>query len=544
MKKTINRRLFLQGAGGAAVAAPFLGSLGVKPALGQSATSPTRLITFFTHYGCLTEKWFPAKSHGELTAADFEGLSIESLKDFAPKILMPRGIRGINEWTFGREFGQETDPHSQVMASYLSAWPVDRTSSGQELGGGLNFDKLNALSYGPSWDHAVAEQLHPAGVGPLVAHIGGPKTDSISNMSYSAAKEIYPGVGTPAQLYSALTNLGKDTGGGQMNPDTYKVVVRKQSAIDIISEDLKRLQAQQMSQADKDKLAHWMELLHQTTGSVSSALCTEDVAKELGIVSGGGGGGNSLPAVTPIMMDLAVMNALCDQSRIIMLLMPGAGSFTFLDGVSGDIHGLSHRIGNANMGGSCTAGVLGMLEKIDIWYAEQFAYLVKQLDSVQDGDVKLLDNTATVWWQEQSDGQAHNNNNMPIIQAGSCGGYFKTGWAINVDDGSPNLSRGNSLSQCADGDTNIGNNEVQSTGTDNALANAPINKYHYNLMNAIGVKANADGFPEKGGTAKVSKWGWSDDPKKFSAFVPENGEGLNKYEGGFSNPGEFEELLA
>lgn len=544
MKKTMHRRLFLQGAGGAVVAAPFLSTLGIKPAIGQTAANPTRIITYFTHYGCITDKWFPAKAHGELTPEDLEGTSIKALKDHYAKLLIPRGIRGINEWTFGREFGQETDPHSQVMASYMTLQPVDRTSSGQTIGGGLNFDKLNALAYGRSWDHVVAEQLNPSGVGPLVAHIGGARTDSISNMSYSASQEIYPGVGSPAQLYSALTNLGKDTGGGAMNPDTYKVVTRQKTAVDIVRDDIQRLQSQQMSQADREKLAQWMELLQSTSGAVSSALCTDAVAAELGIVSGGGNPGNSLPAVTAVMMDLAVMNALCDQSRIIMLMMPSAGSFTFLDGVSGDIHGLSHRIGNANMGGTCTAGVLGMLEKIDIFYAEQFAYLVGKLDSVQDGEGTLLDNTAAVWWQEQSDGQAHNNNNMPIIQAGSCGGYFKTGWAINVEDGSPEMSRGNSLGQCGDGDSQIGSNEVQSTGTDNAVANATIAKYYYALMNAVGVKANADGFPDMAGSEKVSKYGWSDDPEKYAAFVPENGDGLTKYEGGFVDPGEFEDLLA
>jgi len=46
-----------------------------------------------------------------------------------------------------------------------------------------------------------------------------------------------------------------------------------------------------------------------------------------------------------------------------------------------------------------------------------------------------------------SDGNAHNLNNLPIIQAGSAGGYFKTGWTINVDTANPgaaNMTTGNS----------------------------------------------------------------------------------------------------
>jgi hypothetical protein len=187
-----------------------------------------------------------------------------------------------------------------------------------------------------------------------------------------------------------------------------------------------------------------------------------------------------------------------------------------------------------------------MLEKMDIWYAEQFAYLVGQLDSVQETEgATLLDNSATIWLNEQSDGQAHNLNNMPILQYGSLGGYFKTGMAINVDGGAADLSRGNSLSQCGDGDGDIGGNEVQTTGTDNGLANKPMTKYLYNLMNGLGVKGNADGFPEVGGTGPVTKFGWTDDQDQFAAFVPNNGQGIaDKPQGTFIDEGEFEDLLA
>jgi hypothetical protein len=522
-----------------------LSTLGVRNATGQAAAAPKRVIIYFSHYGCITEKWFPEKSHGELLPSDLEGTSLAALKDFAPKLLMPRGVRGMNEWTFGREFGQETDPHSQVMASYLTAAPVDRTSTGQTLGGMLDFDKLNAMPYGRSMDHFIADQLNAPGIGPLVAHFGGTKTDSPSTLSYSAALTKYNGVGTAAQMYAGLTNLGADTGG--MTEDTYKIVARGQSAMDIVGEDLANLRRQRMSQSDYDKLDHWAELLHQSTGMVRSGLCTDAQAAELGISQGGGGMG-ALPDVVPGMMDLAVMNALCNQSAIILLMMPGNTQMGFIDGVDGntDNHGLSHRIGSPLMGGDCRAGVLGMLEKMDIWYAEQFAYLVKRMDSIQETEgATLLDNSATVWLMEQSDGQAHNLNNLPILQAGSLGGFFKTGWAINVDGGAADLSRGNSLTQCGEGDTKIDQGEVQNTGTDNALANKPMTKYLYNLMNGLGVKANAEGFPTVDGTELVSQFGWSDDQAQFAEFIPNSGQGIEqKPQGTFIDPGQFEELLA
>ena len=117
MKKTFNRRAVLRGLGGAVVAAPFLSSVAERAAKAQGvpATTPKRLIVFFTHYGCLTDRWFPAKSQGPLTKADYMAMqTLAPMAPYADKLLMIRGIRAMNEWSFGGTLGQTTDPHTQV----------------------------------------------------------------------------------------------------------------------------------------------------------------------------------------------------------------------------------------------------------------------------------------------------------------------------------------------------------------------------------------------------------------------------------------------
>ena len=133
-----------------------------------------------------------------------------------------------------------------------------------------------------------------------------------------------------------------------------------------------------------------------------------------------------------------------------------------------DSHSVSHRIGNAGMGGQCVADAINMIHAIDKYYATLFAYLVGRLDSFSEGDVKLLDNTATVWFQEMSDGNSHNLNNLPILQAGSCGGYFKTGQAVNVEGGKADMSPGNSDEDCANGQTPF--NGLDGVGTPSTVA--------------------------------------------------------------------------
>src|SRR5438105_815620 len=126
MKKTFNRRVLLRGLGGAAVAAPFLPTVAEQQAkaAGATTTASKRLIVFFTHYGCLTDKWFPAKSHGALTSDDYMATNLSAMAPYAKKLLLVRGIRAMNEWSFNGTLGQKNDPHTQVCCSYFTCYPV------------------------------------------------------------------------------------------------------------------------------------------------------------------------------------------------------------------------------------------------------------------------------------------------------------------------------------------------------------------------------------------------------------------------------------
>jgi hypothetical protein len=526
MSKQPNRRIFLRGLGGAVVTAPFLGSLAQHTALAQTnanASIPKRLIVMFTHYGCVTTRFFPAKAHGTLTAADLEPTTLKHLAPFASKLLIPRGIRAMNEWTASLARGQGNDPHTQVAGSFFTCQPV--TPNSDDPFSFAPETKARAKPMGPSLDHVVAQQINANG-SPLYMRVGNLGENTPSAVSYSAAEENFPGVGSPAQVFSSLTGLFKDD--QPMSPDTYQAI-RGKSVIDLVKTDLETLERFDMSLADKQKLAAWKELLHQTGGMVASAQCNEELALQLGLTrenvdSIGGAAGMATDAVTSKITDtldvadiyssVAVLSAMCDYNRVIFLKYPGNYIFRGL-GQENENHNLSHRIGNAGMQGTCVGGVLDMLQALDDYYARKFAHLVGLLDGINEGEGKLLDNCAAVWFQEMSDGNAHNLNNLPIVQAGSCGGYFKTGWAVNVEDGAPTMSNGNSELLCADGASDEVNGTTQSTGTPATVANAPINKYYVGLMNALGVKAGSDGYPLKGGMAEVTHFGRYDKTEDF-----------------------------
>jgi hypothetical protein len=561
----MNRRVFLRGLGGAAVAAPFLSSIAERSPKGQTITAPRQLIVMFTHYGCDTNRWFPAKSHGALAASDLAPTTLAPLTPFIDKLLIPRGIRAMNEWTMNNDgtkgLGQGNDADLQVVGSFLTLQPV--TPNSNDPFSFAQDTKFDARPVGSSLDHVIAQQLSPSGT-PLfmrVGNSGGTKGESpASNISYlkaagagpADAADIYPGLGTPALVFSMLTGL---FGPGPTTPATY-AMTRGKRVTDLVKADLEALERFDMSAVDRNKLEAWKALVNDTGGIMTSSLCTPDLPTSLGATADNISTASTYPTdsgsdilTQQITTDLdgadmysvmAVLATACNFNPVIVLKYPPNYIFKGL-GITNESENVSRRANNANLTGICTPNALANILTIDNYYASKFAKLAGMLDGIKNADGStLLDNTATVWLNHFSDGLAMNTNNLPIVQAGGCGGYFKTGWAVNVDvqnTGSPTLSQGNSETQCPPGSSDaMFNGLMKGTGTDPSVANAPINKYFYNLMNALGVKGDADGFPAKGGNAEVSQFGYSDLTTDFNG-------GLGAVAGaGIHNPGEYTAL--
>jgi hypothetical protein len=182
--------------------------------------------------------------------------------------------------------------------------------------------------------------------------------------------------------------------------------------------------------------------------------------------------------------------------------------------------------------------VLDRILEIDNWFAAKYSELVHLLDSIEEGEGTLLDNSACMWLPELADGNAHNNNNLPIVIAGSCGGYLKQGLSVNLDGGSLGdgaNQTGNSESACQ----TEGEEVSAGAGTGSNGGNVPLNKLYVTLLNALGA-GDPDWVP-------VDSWGVSDAGGGFGSSVPDfttDGAGNVTGGAGISNPGELAALRA
>ena len=384
-----------------------------------------------------------------------------------------------------------------------------------------------------SLDHVIAKQINPNAAAPLVLSVGAASTAIKEILSFSAPGTAFPATVNPLTVYNQLTGVfgtgstGGGTGGtGGSTGQAAYLVKRKQSVLDLCKADLERYQSLKMSKNDKTLVQNWMDLLRTTETGITpgmpttmpttmpTASCSKTAAEAapfnptatmanvtaasptgkitLGSVLGNTpdpvGDANLATSFTKggdMLQNLIALSMICDTNRVILMLYPGYVTFNW-DGImhTHEHHGLSHRTGDFTVGGACgVTGVLDMINQIDQWYAGKYARLVGLLDSISESNGTLLDNTATMWLPELSDGAAHNLNNLPIVVAGKAGGYLKTGQVVNVE-GTGTPSMGNSDMSCASGG-NIGN-------TGSSGGNLPINKLYVTLMNAVGCK-NTDG---------------------------------------------------
>jgi hypothetical protein len=165
-----------------------------------------------------------------------------------------------------------------------------------------------------------------------------------------------------------------------------------------------------------------------------------EVEQRLTATGGGGSGPGTGDCVAPSMqpvdltvddqylqagklqMDLAAAALACDQTRILTFQWSYSESehlFQFLT-ISGNHHAISHDF--ASSGTNYTA-----YNRIQTWYAEQLAYFLGKLDSYQEGDKTLLDNTLVLWATEIGESTQHDLMLMPYVLAGSAGGKIRTG---------------------------------------------------------------------------------------------------------------------
>jgi hypothetical protein len=133
-----------------------------------------------------------------------------------------------------------------------------------------------------------------------------------------------------------------------------------------------------------------------------------------------------------LMADMLVLAFQTDSTRIATLMFAHDGSDrTFPEiGVGDSHHSISHHQDDAEK--------LEKIARIDRFYAEQFAYLLRRLHEARGADGRsLLDHSMIVYASGLSDGNRHRHDDLPVILAGGAGGRLATGRHLQLPGEQP-----------------------------------------------------------------------------------------------------------
>ncbi len=136
---------------------------------------------------------------------------------------------------------------------------------------------------------------------------------------------------------------------------------------------------------------------------------------------------DSIPRVSKAQIDLLVQSFAADFSRVATLQYTNSvgGAKMHWLGVDDGHHELSHMPDGDK-------AAQEKLIKINKWWCEQLAYLVRRLSETPEpgGEGTLLDNTLVVWTNELGKGNSHTLDDIPFVLVGN-GLDFRMGRSIN-----------------------------------------------------------------------------------------------------------------
>ena len=241
-------------------------------------------------------------------------------------------------------------------------------------------------------------------------------------MIFTDAGVPLPMINRPSVLYQKLFATADSRGRSEY------LLRSGRSALDVVSEDAKRLQ-KQVSHADRHKLSEYFSSLRDLEDRMSRQLkhlATSDVQVDY-----------ELPAYDPvaptlmleceqIMFDLMALALQTDSTRVATLFIAGLGQVFTLDGktMRAGYHALSHHGNDPDL--------IRDLIRVETEHMRCLNRFLDQLKQKTDTEGRpLLDSTIVMFGTGMGDASRHSNRDLPTLVAG---GGFQHGKHIKNSD--------------------------------------------------------------------------------------------------------------
>lgn len=416
MSQRIDRRRFLLGAGGAALALPMLQELTVRSANAGGATPPKRVVFVLHRHGRPLndidgpDVWSPGAA-GPLPTNISPALA--ALAPIRSKIVTIDGIDNIVRHTTGDDGG-----HGSAATTCLTcSVPIVNGTDSE-------------TATGPSIDYVVGDRLKAnASMKPSIVFPG-----QLAGQFYQG-ESFYGAGGSPPYLTDSRPEVVISDLFGNVTPPEMppaptlhdRLVSRRANILDGVAKSFLSLR-KKLNESDRDRLdqhADFVEKLQSTVGSTGpinpTDSCTVPDASAIPSYGEDNGRGQFDDVTTPFQIENLVQALACDITRVAALdfhagydpIFPSEfpnGNDALL---SSNWHALIHENGAPNDAESST------IKTSFNYFSRSFTSLVQRLDQMVDVDGStMLDNTLVVWVSDMGYGNTHYDYNVPVVLAG------------------------------------------------------------------------------------------------------------------------------
>jgi hypothetical protein len=390
--KSTGRREFLVGAGGSAMALPWLE---VKADSKPTVPPPLRFASFYSPMGFVRDHFFPEDGSNEFLSMP----TLRPLKKVGDKVTLITGLARVNV--------RGTDVHNQASSCYLSSqdphgelkspYPMDRTL-----------------------DHLIADEVsHRTPIRSLELNCNSFKDlkESIylDNISWYGPEHVATSMKDPRRVYQRLFTT--------RNSD--------QDITDLVLEDAANFRLD-LGQRDRHKLDEYFESVREIERQIErlNGYYSKHEKPRIKKPDDGPMTRGEYIRLMARLLAVAFQSNLTHVATFMLAPERWGSPQTYHElEFTKSHHGLTH--------GQSNQVVKDFLVQVDHFYVSMFAEFLEQLESVSEGDATLLDSSIVTLGSGLGDGEHHTMNDLPIVMAGSANGRLRTGGVFNCPSNTP-----------------------------------------------------------------------------------------------------------
>jgi hypothetical protein len=412
-KIALPRRTFLRGLG-ATVALPLLDAM--APAMSAQTKAAPRFAAIYCGNGANMEDWTPASEGFGFTFSP----TLKPLEAFRDRTLVLTGLDNFQATDQGDVGGQ----HPRAAPAFMSCVHPKQTE-GADVQAGTTVDQMIARHIGqdsklPSLEVSVDRNdvVGACDHGYACAYM--------NSMSWKSPTMPLPAETNPRFVFERLF------GSGDTAEERRARSEEDRSLLDGLTREISKLR-QSLGARDRVKLGEYLDAVRDVEQRIAKS---ESRNRNVATPARPVGEPETFREYAELMFDLQALAFQADIARVTTFMMARENinrSYPEI-GLPEAHHSMSHHGNNPEK--------MKAFSKLNTHHVDTLAYFVRKLQAIPDGGGTLLDHSVVLYGSGMSDGNVHNNYNVPVVVVGGRDLHLKGNRHLRYPKGTPlaNLS--------------------------------------------------------------------------------------------------------